>query len=195
MRMVRRTCLNEKVVIKKTTGGFKYKKKHLFFLFLPKAVFEHVYISTGVKPFIDNTSVLVSDSTVYAVKADENEPYGPCAPGAICHTCVKRQNWVIYWTPLTGMAGLEVSSVLTDHETLTTRCCLGTSCGNCCCPMLQGKVKLSLWCNGVTVQVTDLSKHEALRDKPQVVAFRRGVAQVQGGMMTSTFHKLINRMT
>jgi hypothetical protein len=61
--------------------------------------------------------------------------------------------------------------------------------------MLQGKVKLSLWCNGVTVQVTDLSKHEALRDKPQVVAFRRGVAQVQGGMMTSTFHKLINRMT
>jgi hypothetical protein len=37
-----------KVVIKKQRGGFKYKKKqnHLFFLFLPKAVFEHVYIST-----------------------------------------------------------------------------------------------------------------------------------------------------
>ncbi len=156
-----------------------------------------LFWTCGVKPFIDNTSVLVSDSTVYAVKADENEPYGPCAPGTICHTCVKRQNWVIYWTPLTGMAGLEVSSVLTGHETLTTRCCLGTWCGNCCCPMLQGKVKLSLWCNGVTVQVTDLSKHEALRDKPQVVAFRRGVAQVQGAMMTSTFppvHQLINRM-
>jgi hypothetical protein len=36
------------VVIKKQRGGFKYTKNqnHLFFLFLPKAVFEHVYIST-----------------------------------------------------------------------------------------------------------------------------------------------------
>jgi hypothetical protein len=154
-----------------------------------------LFWTCGVKPFIDNTSVLVSNSTVYAVKAEENEPYGPCAPGTICHTCVKRQDWVIYWTPLTGMSGVEVSSVLTGHETCTTRCCHGNSCGKNCCPMLKGKVKLSLWCNGVTVQVSDLSKHEALRDKPQVVAFRQGVAQVQGAMMTSTFapvHQLIN---
>jgi hypothetical protein len=32
-------------VIKKQRGGFKYKKK-IYFFFLPKAVFEHVYIST-----------------------------------------------------------------------------------------------------------------------------------------------------
>ena len=48
MRMVRRTCLNEKVVIKKQRGGLNIKKQNqLFFLFLPKAVFEHVYISTS----------------------------------------------------------------------------------------------------------------------------------------------------
>jgi hypothetical protein len=37
-----------KVVIKKQRGGFKYKKNKTiyFFLFLPKEVFEHVYIST-----------------------------------------------------------------------------------------------------------------------------------------------------
>ncbi len=37
-----------KVVIKKQRGGFKYKKNKTIyiFLFLPKAVFEHVYIST-----------------------------------------------------------------------------------------------------------------------------------------------------
>ncbi len=37
-----------KVVIKKQRGGFKYKKNKTiyFFLFLLKAVFEHVYIST-----------------------------------------------------------------------------------------------------------------------------------------------------
>ncbi len=48
MRIVRRTCLNGKDVIKKTTGGIKYKKNKTiyFFLFLPKTVFEHVYIST-----------------------------------------------------------------------------------------------------------------------------------------------------
>jgi hypothetical protein len=48
-RMVRRTCLNgKKVLIKKTTGGFEYKKNKTiyFFFFLPKAEFEHVYIST-----------------------------------------------------------------------------------------------------------------------------------------------------
>jgi hypothetical protein len=45
-RMVRRTCLNGKDVIKKQLGGFKLKKTIYFFLFLPKAVFEHVYIST-----------------------------------------------------------------------------------------------------------------------------------------------------
>jgi hypothetical protein len=32
--------------VKKQRGGFKYIKKNLFFLFLPKAVFEHVHIST-----------------------------------------------------------------------------------------------------------------------------------------------------
>ncbi len=47
MRMVRRTCLNGKRVIKKQQGGLNIKKQnHLFFLFLHKAVFEHVYIST-----------------------------------------------------------------------------------------------------------------------------------------------------
>jgi hypothetical protein len=37
----------KKGVIKKQGGGFKYKKNKTiyFFLFLPKAVFEHVYIS------------------------------------------------------------------------------------------------------------------------------------------------------
>jgi hypothetical protein len=36
-----------KVVIKKQRGVLNMKKQnHLFFLFLPKAVFEHVYIST-----------------------------------------------------------------------------------------------------------------------------------------------------
>jgi hypothetical protein len=36
-----------KVVIKKQRGVLNIKKQnHLFFLFLPKAVFEHVYIST-----------------------------------------------------------------------------------------------------------------------------------------------------
>ena len=34
MRMVRRTCLNEKDVIKKQRGGFKYKKnKTIYFFF------------------------------------------------------------------------------------------------------------------------------------------------------------------
>ncbi len=36
-----------KDVIKKQRGGFKYKKNEIiFFLFLPKEVFEHVFIST-----------------------------------------------------------------------------------------------------------------------------------------------------
>ena len=100
------------------------------------------------------------NSTIYTVKTDENETYGPYTSGTIWHTCVKRQNWVIYWTSL------------------------GTCCDNYYCPILKGKVKLSLWCNGVTV--TDLSKRESLHDKSQVVVFRQGVAQVQGTMMTST---------
>jgi hypothetical protein len=37
-----------KVVIKNNGGVLNIKKQnHLFFLFLPKAVFEHVYISTN----------------------------------------------------------------------------------------------------------------------------------------------------
>jgi hypothetical protein len=39
-----------KGVIKKQRGFFKYKKTKpsIFFLFLPKTVFEHVYISTTI---------------------------------------------------------------------------------------------------------------------------------------------------
>jgi len=38
----------ERKIVKKQRGGFKYKKNKTiyFFLFLPKPVFEHVYIST-----------------------------------------------------------------------------------------------------------------------------------------------------
>jgi hypothetical protein len=40
-----------KVVMKKQRGVLNIKKQnHLFFLFLPKAVFEHVYISTSSRP-------------------------------------------------------------------------------------------------------------------------------------------------
>ncbi len=49
VQMVRRTCLNgKKGVLKKQRGGVLNIKKqnHLFFLFLPKAVFEHVHISS-----------------------------------------------------------------------------------------------------------------------------------------------------
>ena len=38
-----------KVIIKKQGGGLNRKKQnHLFFYFLPKAVFEHVHISTDI---------------------------------------------------------------------------------------------------------------------------------------------------
>ncbi len=48
-----------KVVIKKQRGGFKYKKNKTiyFLLFLPKAVFEHVYISTRVMNFFFFSSI------------------------------------------------------------------------------------------------------------------------------------------
>ncbi len=45
MRMIRRTCLEEKRCNKKTYIFLNIKNKTIyFFLFLPKAVFEHVYI-------------------------------------------------------------------------------------------------------------------------------------------------------
>jgi hypothetical protein len=44
----RRTCSNEKNCNQKQQGDLNIKKRnHLFFLFLPKAVFEPVYISTA----------------------------------------------------------------------------------------------------------------------------------------------------
>jgi hypothetical protein len=47
-----------KVVIKKQRGGLNIKKQnHLFFLSLPKAVFEHVYISTLVPGWIPETDL------------------------------------------------------------------------------------------------------------------------------------------
>ena len=67
--MIRLTCLEDKkVVIKKVRGGFEYKKNKTihFFLFLPKAVFEHVYISTlphlctVVKQYKDFTTKILS---------------------------------------------------------------------------------------------------------------------------------------
>jgi hypothetical protein len=69
IRMIRRTCLEEKgIVIKKQRGGFKYKenKTIYFFLFLPKEVFEHVYISTlphsctVVKQYKESTTKILS---------------------------------------------------------------------------------------------------------------------------------------
>ena len=67
MRMVRRTCLERKVVIKNNGGVLNIEKQnHLFFLFLPKAVFEHVYISTlphsctVVKQYKESTTKILS---------------------------------------------------------------------------------------------------------------------------------------
>jgi hypothetical protein len=71
--MVRHTCLEEKGN-QKTRGGFKYKKQnHLFFLFLPKAVLEHVYISTlphsctVVKQYKELTTKILSITCVILV--------------------------------------------------------------------------------------------------------------------------------
>jgi hypothetical protein len=47
-----------KGVIKKQRGGFKQKKQnHLFFLFLPEAVFEHVYISTHYRHVVFSSQI------------------------------------------------------------------------------------------------------------------------------------------
>ncbi len=147
-----------------------------------------LFWTCGINPFVSKTSVLVSDATVYALKSDENEPY--CSPGGFCHTWVKRSDWSIYWTPLTGLTGVEVSSVLTGTDTFWSRCCYGKWCGNNCCPMLHSEVTLSLLCNGVTVQAKDISRFESIRDKPEIVAFRKRMSQVQALMMVATSEQL-----
>jgi hypothetical protein len=147
-----------------------------------------LFWTCGINPFVAKTSVLVSDATVYALKADENEPC--CSPGGFCHTLVKRSDWSIYWTPLTDLTGVEVSSVLTGTETFWSRCCYGKWCGNNCCPMLRSEVMLSLLCNGVTVQAKDISQFEAIRDKHEIVVFRQRMSQVQALMTEQNINSM-----
>jgi hypothetical protein len=139
----------------------------------------------GIKPSFAKTSVLVSDATVYAVKNDSNSPYS-CFPDC-CLTFIRKDDWAIYWTPVTGLAGAEVGSMLLGTESFWSRCCYQTWCGNNCCPLLRGSVQISLIVQDggrgdqcVKVCAQEISQFQALRDKPEVVAFRQGVASVQG---------------
>jgi len=150
-------------------------------------------LTCGIKPVFSKTSVLVTDATVYAVKVQENEPFGPgCGPGGLCHLLVKQNEWAIFWTPLSGLAGSEVNSVLVGNETFTTRCCHGKWLGKNFCPMLQSQVAAKLVLRDeaspatVTVMAHDISQFESLRNKPEMIAFRQGVAQVQGLMDPAT---------
>jgi hypothetical protein len=151
-----------------------------------------LFWTCGINPFVAKTSVLVSDATVYALKSDENEPY--CSPGGFCHTWVKRSDWSIYWTPLTDLTGVEVSSMLTGTETFWSRCCYGKWCGNNCCPMLRSEVTLSLLCNGVTMQAKDISQFASIRDKSEIVAFRKRMSQVQALMMEQNINSMSSVM-
>ena len=105
---------------------------------------------------------------------------------------VKQNEWAIFWTPLSGLAGSEVNSVLVGNETFTTRCCHGKWLGKNFCPMLQSQVAAKLVLRDeasaatVTVMAHDISQFESLRNKPEVIAFRQGVAQVQGLMDPAT---------
>jgi hypothetical protein len=135
----------------------------------------------------------VTDATVYAVKVQENDPFGPgCTDGGMCHLAVKQNEWAIFWTPLSSLAGSEVNSVLVGNETFWTRCCHGKWLGKNFCPMLQSVVAAKLVLRDeaspamVTVMAHDISQFESLRNKPEVIAFRQGVAQVQGLMTPET---------
>ena len=136
----------------------------------------------GVKPSFAKTAVIVSNMSVYALKADENDP---CCKAGMCHALFKNNNWAIYWTHLSGLAGAEVASVLQGTETFWTRCCLGNWCGNNCCPMLKSRVQASLVIQNqtnpgaVTVQARDLNNFKSMRDTPEIVAFRQNLAQVR----------------
>lgn len=139
-------------------------------------------LTCGVKPSHAQTSIIVSDASIYAVRADENDP---CCKTGVCHILMKNHQWVIYWTPMTGLAGAEVASVLQGRETFWTRCCYQKWCGNNCCPMLKSRVLASLVVQNsaspgaMTLQAKDESKFEAIRDRPEVIAFLQDVAQVQ----------------
>ena len=105
-------------------------------------------LTCGMRALFNLTSVLVTDATVYAVKAQENEPFGPCCgPAGMCHKAVKKkdlQDCAIFWTPLSGLPGSEVNSVLVGNETFMTRCCHGKKLGRNCCPKLQSEVAAKL---------------------------------------------------
>ena len=77
--------------------------------------------------------------------------------------------------------------MLLGTESFWSRCCYQTWCGNNCCPLLRGSVQISLIVQDggsgaqcVQVSAQEISQFQALRDKPEVVAFRQGVALVQG---------------
>ena len=43
---------------------------------------------------------------------------------------------------------------------------------------------------GVTVQANDLSNFESIRDKPELIAFRQNMAQVQGLLHTQNVNTM-----
>ena len=149
-----------------------------------------LFWTCGIKPMYSKTAILVSDASVYAYKADENEPKcGPCCTeGGFCYNMNKVTNWSVYWTPLSAIAGSEVWSVLHGREAFCTRCWYGTFCGNNCCPMLKSEARASLVLQDmaspatVTVQAKELDMFDANRDKKPLVDFRQGIAKVQGLM-------------
>ena len=118
-----------------------------------------------VKPTFSKTAIIVSNTSVYALKADENDP---CCKTGFCHAMMKNNDWAIYWTHLSGLAGAEVASVLQGTETFWTRCCYGKWCGNNCCPMLKSRVQASLVIQtlsspgAVTVQAREIINHNVL---------------------------------
>ena len=63
-----------------------------------------------------------------------------------------------------------------------------THTGNNCCPLLKSTVQASLVLQDsaspgtVTLKASDLSQFEAMRDKPEVIAFRQAMAQIEGLM-------------
>jgi len=113
-----------------------------------------------------------------------------------CSTYLLNNDWTIYWTHLSGLAGAEVASVLQGSETFWTRCCYQKWLGNNCCPMLRSRVQASLMIQtsslpgGVTVRANDLSNFESMRDKPELIAFRQNMAQVQGLMHTQNVNSM-----
>jgi hypothetical protein len=84
--------------------------------------------------------------------------------------------------------------MLTGTETFWSRCCYGKWCGNNCCPMLRSEVTLSLLCNGVTMQAKDISQFASIRDKSEIVAFRKRMSQVQALMMEQNINSMSSVM-